>query len=457
MGLLMNTEEALLFIEKLLAQQGYRLNDLERAIFRGAWQGKSYKEIHRNYNLQVSLDHAMRNVGPKLWKLLRKALDEPIRMKDLQGPILRAYAALAASPAVAAEIPPEVSPTMPDSLTSAPIVSWEMTPDVGIFCGRNPDLADLREHIDVGGRLIVILGMAGVGKTTLAIRLAQQVQDQFEVVIWRSLSVNRYESLAALTQDLLRVFGQLPDEPPMSSNYITNLWHYLSRYRCLIVLDGLEAVLQTSSDTGSFQKGCEPYGELFHRIGDTYHRSCLILTSRERPQELANMGRGEHAPVYIHPLDGLGEQAAREMLLSKYDLEGSEQAWSLFVRLYAGNPFALNIAASKIHDLYEGDIAQFLEVHAQETAIFGEIRSQLSQQFTRLSPKENVILTYLVKAGEPVRRNQILHNIAPRVSNEDLDQSLQSLMGRSLIQRNNGHYSLESFILEYAQELTNNQ
>ena len=36
-------------------------------------------------------------------------------------------------------------------------------------------------------RLVAILGMGGIGKTALAVKLAEQVQDRFEYLFWRSL------------------------------------------------------------------------------------------------------------------------------------------------------------------------------------------------------------------------------------------------------------------------------
>ncbi len=65
----MNVEEALKLVEELLAERGKRLNDVQRAVFRGVWEGKSYKEIRQDCPGRT-LEHLMRNVGPELWKLL---------------------------------------------------------------------------------------------------------------------------------------------------------------------------------------------------------------------------------------------------------------------------------------------------------------------------------------------------------------------------------------------------
>ncbi len=436
------------------------MNDLERKIFQGAWQGKSYKEIHRVYDLGISLEHMMRNVGPTLWRHLRDAVGEPIRMKDLQGPIQRAYrtTAKAVVPAIAPSVTsvppmPALEPQrlpLPQHKTQT---DWGMAPDVGIFCGRDRELAELQERIELDRcRLIFLLGIAGIGKTRLAIRLGQHIEHQgdFDGVIWRSL-VNQ-PSLNLLLEDLLQTLqGLLPGNPPRSSNLLLNLWHYLGNYRCLIILDGLERVLPNGSE--EYPVECEAYVSFIRRLGEAYHNSCVILASRERPQATSTLaGSGDNLPVYYHWVEKLGEESAREMLASKFDLSGSDRDWSFLIRLYVGNPLALNVAASQIQDLYAGAIAQFLAVHVSETAIFGEIRQVLEQQLARLSSQEQTIVDYLARMGEPMPRARILTGVTAPLSNEQLDQCLQSLLWRSLLILENFYYMLHPLVQKYVQE-----
>ena len=55
------------------------------------------------------------------------------------------------------------------------------------FLGRDTELATLKQWI-VNDRchLVIVLGMGGMGKTVLSIKLAQQLTDRFTHVIWRS-------------------------------------------------------------------------------------------------------------------------------------------------------------------------------------------------------------------------------------------------------------------------------
>jgi hypothetical protein len=65
---------------------------------------------------------------------------------------------------------------------------WGEAIDVDFFYDRTAELANLEQWIVADRcRLVVLLGMGGIGKTALSVKLAQQIQHQFDYLIWRSL------------------------------------------------------------------------------------------------------------------------------------------------------------------------------------------------------------------------------------------------------------------------------
>ena len=65
---------------------------------------------------------------------------------------------------------------------------WGDAPGMRDFVGRTEELRTLRGWVlDERSPLVAILGMGGIGKTSLAARLAQDVGQTFERVYWRSL------------------------------------------------------------------------------------------------------------------------------------------------------------------------------------------------------------------------------------------------------------------------------
>ena len=66
----------------------------------------------------------------------------------------------------------------------------------------------------------------------------------------------------------------------------------------------------------------EGYGRLLEAIAETSHQSCLVLTSREMPAELAVFGDGVR---WMH-LEGLGKAEA-EVLLADKHLRGDADDW----------------------------------------------------------------------------------------------------------------------------------
>jgi DNA-binding CsgD family transcriptional regulator len=335
-----------------------------------------------------------------------------------------------------------------EMLIDRPLLHWGDAPDVTVFYGRAEELEILQHWIlDDRCRLIAITGMGGIGKTTLTTRLAKQIQGEFEVLIWQSL-----RNAPSIDQLLDSLVSQLPRQPERINinieNKLTKLLDILSKHRCLLILDNFESILSSGDFAGHYPKEWKEYGQLLKRVGEEPHKSCLLLTSLEKPREIA-FQEGAASPVRSLPVHDLQKEAAWEILRAKDLSEPENDEWDRLIHLYRGNPLALKIIAATIKELFEGNVSVFLGQRL--TLIVRDIQELIDEQYNRLSPLEQKILLYLAHELEPVSLTTLKEqNIARNLS--ELLQALESLKKRSLIEHRQGNvviFEVQDLIKQY--------
>lgn len=336
------------------------------------------------------------------------------------------------------------SPVSRLSLPSISSADWGEAPDVPRLYGRQAELAQVERWLVMARcRVVALLGLGGVGKTTLAAAAVKAVASEFDCVLWRSL-VNA-PPLAELLADLLpRLAGeQLVELPIGVDGQLRLLLHYLRHGRCLLVLDNLESILHPTL-SGQMRSGYEEYAQLLAQVAERNHASTLLLTSRERPQGFAR--REEDSPlVRTLLLDGI-DGVAGQAMLSARGLAGSPADVQTLVGRYSGNPLALKLVAQAVHELFGGEIAPFL---ASEAPIFDDIRTVLDQQFTRLAAVEQEVLLWLAIEREPVTLQTLRANLVRPGPPHTLIEALRALQRRSLVGQNQQGFVLQNVILEY--------
>jgi WD40 repeat protein/DNA-binding XRE family transcriptional regulator len=328
----------------------------------------------------------------------------------------------------------------------SPRVDWVGALDVSHFTGREGELAGLSHWImQEQCRLVAILGMGGIGKSALVSQLGKHLAPQFDAVLWRSL--RDAPSCEELVADCLTFFSETPPAEFSSSleQRINQLIGRLQERRCLLVLDNLEALLEEGDPEGTYRPGYQGYGRLIERLGESAHQSCVVLTSREKPREI-EAAEGPREPVRSLRLLGLSQEAARSLLQNK-GLRGESSAWQELIACYAGNPLALKIVGQAIVDLFAGDIVAFL--HSGEL-IFNSIRVVLRQQVARLTPLEQMLLTWLAVVREWTPLESLLALLVKRPTHGRVLEALEALWRRSLIERGEGaSFTLQAVVMEY--------
>lgn len=330
-------------------------------------------------------------------------------------------------------------------------IDWGEAMDVSIFYGRTDELAKLQKWVQKDKcRLIAILGMGGIGKTALSVKLGQVVQDEFEFVIWYSL---RYSPpVYKLLDTLIKFFScqQETNLPETVGEKISRLIEYLRNSRCLLIFDNFDVLLCGGQRAGTYRHGYEDYGELLQSLGEVLHQSCLLITSREKATEIAALA-GEFLPVRSLQLSGLNNDEARGILAAK-GLSGTMDEQKKLIQCYGGNPLVLKMAATSILDLFDSSISDFLQ---ERTVIFNGVRSLLDRQFERLSPLEKDVMYWICINREAIGAGDLQRYILPAVSKADLLESLESLTWRSLIQKgqnaviSSATFTQQPIVMEY--------
>lgn len=327
---------------------------------------------------------------------------------------------------------------------------WEDAPYVPHIYGREQEVASVKHWIEKNGcQIISVLGMGGVGKTTLAVELATRCKSSFEFLFWRSLK-NALPLKTILAECIEFLTRQRPDlvMPVLSSSETDLLALFmtlLSRQRCLLVLDNFEAVMRQQDFAGHYLPGYEGYGELLRRVGEVVHGSCLLLTSREKPIEILRL-EGNHS-IHVINLGGINVTAGIQLLKAE-QLQGVNTDGMSLVRRFSGNPLALKLVAESIRELFSSEIAPFLQ---EGEVIYGDIQDLLSQQFERLSLLEQELVYFLAIEREAITPHDLQGDVAHFVSRGKLIEALESLRRRSFIEigGNAGHFTLQPVIMEY--------
>ncbi|CBN57883.1 hypothetical protein OSCI_3540004 [Kamptonema sp. PCC 6506] len=264
--------------------------------------------------------------------------------------------------------------------------------------------------------------MVGIGKTTLAIKLIEKVQTQFEYIVYRSL---RYSpTIDNFLTDLLQSFVCPPIIPNTLDRKIDLLLKFLRKHRCLIIIDDVQMLFEIGEVAGQYKAEFEGYYLLFKQISELSHASSLLLITREQPEDAI---ASRHKFTRCLKLTGLGESA--KQILRDKELS-DEQLWDTLIEKYQSHPLWLEMTATMIQELFAGSMTEFLSYPS--SILSNEIVSQLNRVWVRLTESEKQIVNYLAKQEKAVTLSQVLQEISDYTP-EMILNTIQSLKRRCFL------------------------
>ena len=424
----MDIAEALKIADNLVfASRNKHLSDLERAIIEGVCKGKKYSQVAAdNYCEQSHVN----DVAADLWKALSGAVGEQVRKANFKSTIERYRSDNSASVGqVLFNVCPQITLNNHQyhndrQANKANALQYLKTiPDLVHIYDRSKEIDLLKKSILTDKcKSIVISGTIGIGKTAVARQLLEQIKGEFDEIVWQSVGCKRL-LIEFIDRNLLPSLSisSLPEPPLDLEARISLLIEYLRQHRCLIILDDLDRLFTSGELAGNYAAEYLEYQELFRRLRETNHQSCLLLLSREEPSNLSGVNHSLQ-------LGGLGE-AGKEIFRAKGLTD--EDKWDEASEYIGGNPAYLMAASIAINQLFGGRVGEFCK--CPELFLTEEVRASLSWQFDRLSKPEQEVMKAVSRELTSVNMCQLIGLL--KISPSDISNAILSLSRRGLLDR----------------------
>ncbi len=190
-----SADVAIQYLERALkaCQSRVTLTNVQLVLLQRSWANGSYREIAQE--LAYEYDY-VKQIGSQVWQILSKVTGEKVTKSNVRAVLTRI--ALGSG---------EVESPQPLQC------DWGEATDASVFFGRSEELQTLRQWVEGEQeanpnpmsaqpcRLITLLGMGGIGKTALAVKLAEQLtgvnrwgkpqaeaaDSSFRFLCWKSL------------------------------------------------------------------------------------------------------------------------------------------------------------------------------------------------------------------------------------------------------------------------------
>lgn len=348
-------------------------DDLIREVFYHAWEKQTYEDMATS--LGYSADH-LRAKGSELFKHLSQLLGETINKNNFKPRLLEHVSR--STPTFTTQLPPQQDHR---------------------FLGRDRDVAALKSLADNGTKIILIQGLGGAGKTTLARKYFESQGITTVLEIWIPIEGQVTSAEVWVAEWLRGVF-----DAEVGADFGINL----DRLKlCLrkqtkpigILIDNLETIL---NGRGQIVPEHRRYVELLRTLSNADLPILTLITSREDLCE----AQIDPESYRLNGLDEASWQAYFTLQNIHHSPTTRHQVWTAT----NGNPKAMKILAGAARSDFDKNLDAYWASANQDILFEGELQALVEQQFQRLALTQPEAYQLLCRLG--VYRYQDVPNVS---------------------------------------------
>ena len=247
-------------------------------------------------------------------------------------------------------------PSQSASIAGPTLIQPDLAPAVGIFINRQEYLKTIQEFLaDRAGRLVIVQGLPGIGKTTLAARLAEAIRERFKAVLWITCRDDQAspDVLFAKLHAFFEEHGEQglrgiwndprPDQLEMKIN---RLIRALDANSYLLIFDEFQNWL------ADFQLKNSDVTQVLAGILRTAHQSKIVLISDQRPRLDPMVFHLPVGSMRESTLLGLSKPNAIQLLKETGFTIEDEKLLNRIIEHCDGNPYMLQLFSYLVSGLH---------------------------------------------------------------------------------------------------------
>jgi len=319
------------------------------------------------------------------------------------------------------------------SLLQKPIVKMdylpEEPPDVSEFIDRTEVLASLQKSLNKN--VIVIQGLAGIGKTHLAAKLYNLIERDY-VTCWKV--IHDFDTFDTLTRDIAGF---------LNSHGNAQLAEYLNQGNrereqiVKIILEGLDNKKYVLFFDNYHVVDDPEIHMLFERLKRDLKGSSIVVVSRTSPFFIGTGDRIKNI-VTQEELDGFDLSATKEFFALR-GLNLDEQQLRIVHSRVNGHPMLLLMVSNLVNlEEFEDIVGENPEAKIDQY-LYDEI-------FRRLSDREQDVLKAMSVFRRPFTADMCVHVC----STENVKDTIRSLEEKLLVKRKGNYYYLHDLIKDFS-------